>query len=170
MVNQRARTPMEAMVRARVRGVGADVCWPWAGTVRGNGYGRLRVGGRGGRDLLAHRAVYEVLVGPIPDGLCVCHSCDNPPCVNPAHLFLGTQFDNMRDMAAKGRQSRQQRPDLILRGESVKGSKLTWEKVSAIRMRYAAGGVTQQDLAAEYGVRQSLISRIVLGQSWTLPW
>lgn len=83
-------------------------CWLWTGA-RAGGYGKVYVGGRSGGMVGAHRVAWEVLVGPIPDGLRVLHRCDNPPCVradpDPAlsHLFIGTQSDNLRDMAAKGR-------------------------------------------------------------------
>lgn len=72
-------------------------CWPWG---CGPGYGQVQVGPT--RES-THRISWEIHVGPIPPGLCVCHKCDNPPCVNPAHLFLGTHLDNARDREAKGR-------------------------------------------------------------------
>ena len=81
--------------------VGAkDECWEWTDGCDGDGYG---VVGAGGKTVRAHRVAWEVAHGPIPDGVHVLHQCDNPPCINPAHLFLGTQADNMADKVAKGR-------------------------------------------------------------------
>lgn len=79
---------------------GPNACWEWRGTRPGE-YGTVRIDGRG---VLAHRLVYETAVEPIPEGMMVCHHCDNPPCCNPTHLFLGTAHDNIRDMMSKGRQ------------------------------------------------------------------
>ena len=75
-------------------------CWLWAGRLCGGGYGSLKVDGR---RCQAHRASWEFHIGPIPAGLLACHKCDNPPCINPSHIFLGTHRDNLRDMVAKGR-------------------------------------------------------------------
>lgn len=82
---------------------GPTACWPWMAGKNDNGYGRLRFKGR---TTYAHRAAYELAVGVIPEGMFVCHTCDNPPCVNPGHLFVGTALDNNRDRIAKGRTAR----------------------------------------------------------------
>lgn len=83
---------------------GPDECWPFTGTKNQYGYGRIRKGGdRGGKMIFAHRVSWEMHNGPIPDGLQALHKCDNPPCVNPAHLFLGDNDDNIKDKLQKGR-------------------------------------------------------------------
>lgn len=84
----------------------SDGCWNWAGLRNKFGYGRLTSSGKGARDLVAHRVSWEFHHGQIPNDLCVLHKCDNPPCVNPDHLFLGTKADNNADKVAKDRQAR----------------------------------------------------------------
>jgi hypothetical protein len=97
----RAARPVADRLWEKVRRGGVDECWPWiATTTHWFGYGRLEIKGK---IFAAHRISYELANGPIPDGLFVLHRCDNPPCVNPHHLFLGTQKDNIGDASAKGR-------------------------------------------------------------------
>jgi hypothetical protein len=113
----------------------------------------------GAATLRAHRLSWE-LAHPgegIPKGVFVCHACDNPTCVRPDHLFLGTPLENNRDMVRKGRQQRSERSGR---------AKLQWPHVRAIRERYATGGVTQQQLADEYGVTVGAISLIVRRLAW----
>src|SRR5262245_56068801 len=103
----------------------ASVCWPWK-AARSSGYGVLRVAGR---NIRANRLAWELTHGPVPPGLWVLHRCDNPPCCNPAHLFLGSNEDNVRDMQSKGRA----RPPLPRRGATHPMAKLTLDQVAEIR-------------------------------------
>ena len=135
-----------------------DGCWLWTGHRTTNGYGRLHFDGRG---IQAHRLAWEWTNGPIPEGLRVCHRCDVPNCVNPEHLFLGTQQDNIRDMYAKGRF-----PKYPRYGEYGTAAKLTWPLVYKIRERYAAGGVTYTSLGREFGMHQSAIGKAIRGETW----
>lgn len=140
---------------AKVDCFGPDDCWPWTAGKR-LGYGRLYVAGR---KETAHRLAYALAVGPIPEGLCVLHRCDNPGCCNPAHLFLGTQADNVADMEAKGRAvHRSARP-----GEGHHAARLNAAQAIVIR---AATGMSQRALAREYGVCQQTISDIVRRRRW----
>jgi hypothetical protein len=132
-------------------------CWLWiAHTVRG--YGAMRAGGRVRG---AHRISWELHYGPIPDGLFVCHHCDNKRCVRPDHLFLGTPADNMADMAAKGRAR-----NGIRIGAANKKSKLTEDQVREIRRLYAGGGITQCELGQRYGVHNSVICQLIRFRIW----
>ncbi len=98
-------TPMLARFWRRVdTSAGFDGCWEWQGAKTAYGYGAIGAGGRGDGIRLVHRVALEQHLGrPLGAGMCACHHCDNPPCVNPLHLFEGTKGDNNRDMAAKGR-------------------------------------------------------------------
>lgn len=140
------------------RSDGPNACWPWMRYRTARGYGF--VGIATGRGTGAHRVAWEIANGPIPDGMWVLHRCDNPPCCNPAHLFLGTNLDNIADKVAKGRQ-RGPGP-----GAKNHQAKLTSGHVAEIRARFARGNVLQRELAAEFGVTQATISRAVRGESW----
>lgn len=112
-----------------------------------------------GRPYRAHRFAYELLRGPIESSTTlVCHSCDNPPCVNPAHLSLGTNGDNMADMTAKGRK--------VMTIEQSPTTKLTADYVREMRRLYASGGCTLSELANRFGVGTSQVHRIVKQQTW----
>jgi hypothetical protein len=144
-------------------------CWLWTGGKNKGGYGVI-FDTKQRKTRIASRVIWESTNGLIPDGLFVLHRCDNPPCVNPEHLFLGTPHDNNQDMMRKGRCAtfgdanwRRQNPP---KGERNGRAKLTREIVEEIRSRFAAGGETQTALAREYGVIQAHISRILKREAW----
>lgn len=139
-----------------------DSCWLWSGGVSGFGYGHVSFRGL---QTSAHRLSYRMHCGAVPSGMVVCHKCDNPRCVNPSHLFVGTQKDNIRDMVEKGRMWTQVRPEDSL-GTKNPAAKITEADVLAIRNTYATGRVRQKDIAAQYGLDQTVVSCIVLGKSW----
>jgi hypothetical protein len=132
----------------------SDACWEWTGARNLQGYGVLRVGESA---RLAHRITWELEHGKIPVGLVVLHRCDNPGCVRPGHLFLGTNADNVADMDAKGR--RRSKPP---KGSAHPKSKLTDEAVREIRGSPTMG----RDLAIKYGVSQALISDVRKNRIW----
>jgi hypothetical protein len=138
-------------------------CHYWIGARgRKNGYGTFIIREKGNRDnrkqYKPHRLLYEFCKGPIGNNH-VLHKCDNPQCVNPDHLFLGTHQDNMRDMALKGR---------TWFGSKHKDVKLKPEQVLEIRKLYAEGGHTTRSLGAKYGVNSKHISNIVTGKKWKI--
>lgn len=144
-----------------------NCCWLWTGRAN-NGLGHRVVAVRGVKHY-AHRLSYELHVGPIPRGLLVCHTCDNPPCVRPSHLFLGTHADNLADMARKGRHGTRRYSVFVPylpHGQSHPRAKLTDLDVRAIRTRYVGGGTTQRKLSAEYGVSQPMIGYILRRTNW----
>lgn len=134
-------------------------CWIWTGKPNHSGYGRI--GWSRPNVHLAHRVSWIMAYGPIPDELRVLHRCDNPPCVRPDHLFLGTQQDNMRDAAEKGRM----KPPPHGLGEDAPNAKLTERDVLQIRKRVAAGEF-QKRIAKEYGVNPSNVSAIKRRLTW----
>lgn len=139
-----------------------DECWPWKLGRLANGYGRFYYRGR---THSAHRFVYERSYGPIPAGMFVCHHCDNPPCVNPAHLFVGTAADNTADMMRKGRY-RQGSRENVVRGEDVARSVLTERDVRAMRAIRAERGSPYYVIAQQFGVATRTAWLAVTGRTW----
>ena len=136
-------------------------CWEWTGPYDKDGYGAIK---RLGKTYRAHRISYEIHKGKIPVGLMVLHSCDNPMCVNPAHLSIGTAKDNSDDMISKGRKAVIRGAD-ALRGHRNAQAKLTALEVLRIR-RGASEGRAQSHLAREFGVSEATIHSIITRKSW----
>ena len=134
-------------------------CWVWIGYRDAFGYGQIGIGGR--KLEFTHRLAWQLANGPIPAGLLVLHTCDNPPCVRPSHLFLGTHADNTADMMAKGRHR-----CVPLRGEQNGHARLTGDQVEDIRRFYTGGGISQRRLARLFCVVQGTIGHILHGRTW----
>lgn len=159
-----------------------DTCWNWIGGKTERGYGRF---GAFGKKFQAHRLCFIIHFGIIPaERPCVCHRCDNPACVNPAHLFSGTHSDNMKDMVSKGRavnvgnlppdcrqfgdnNGSRIHPESRPRGECNALAKITEKDVLEMRMDYSSGTISQIQLASKYGIKQPQISRILRRVSWS---
>lgn len=159
----RKAEPLADRFHRKYRPCVASGCWLWLDALDSYGYGRMLVGDK---LMKAHRVSYMINVGPIADGLCVCHRCDVPACVNPDHLFLGTHAENMADMVAKGRprKARVWEPRL---GSEHSRAKLTESIVANLRMRLAAGEKFHQGREAErLGVAQTVLSRALIGATW----
>lgn len=144
---------------AKVDRRGGDECWEWKGGRCKRGYGRIRVKNPR-RIVRAHIFAYQLARGRT-HGLFVCHSCDNPPCCNPAHLWLGANLDNMADMVRKGRGPRKDE-----RGERNGNARLTEAQVLLIKQQIGAGE-NNTKIGARFGVTHSMVSRIRLGLAWT---
>jgi hypothetical protein len=132
-----------------------DTCWLWTAGTNGVGYGYF--GLHHDQPITAHRFAYELTYGPLDDGVCVLHRCDNPPCCNPDHLFLGTRKDNADDKVSKGRQAQ---------GEQHGIAKMSADDVRFIRERYAAGGISMKKLGAQCGISKSEVFYIVHRKVW----
>ena len=143
-----AAPPLEQRFWAKVDTSGD--CWTWTGSIRTTGYGQF---GTPDGPRQAHRIAWCLARGPIPDGLQVCHRCDNRLCVRPDHLFLGTQADNMRDMIRKGRAAVRERHPM---------ARLSRAQAESIR----ADTRTQQQIADEYGISQTHVGKIKRGLVW----
>ena len=161
-----ASRTMEELI-AELRDVrGPDECWPWLGSLDTNDYGRLNLDGE---HHSISRLVYEREVGPIGMGMEVCHTCDNPPCANPSHYFLGTTADNQRDKVSKGRQARGER--------NGGGGKLSDDDVRQIRTmagtpeqrssRSADRPPTYAAIGKRFGISATMVGFVVRGQQWS---
>lgn len=144
-------------------------CWNWTGARNDNGYGQVFDCIRG-IAVLAHRASYETFVEAIPDvggyhGACVCHRCDNPACINPDHLFIGTQGDNVRDMAAKGRHPTSRKNPTYAPAKHPM-AKLTIDVVEKLRSRAHSPGELAL-LAAQLGVSNNTLRQAASGKTWS---
>jgi hypothetical protein len=133
-------------------------CWIWLGASAPSGHGRI---GNHNKVYQTHRVSWELEYGSIPAGLCVLHKCDNPRCVNPEHLFLGTQIENLKDMDQKKRR----RVGVGIRNANAK---LNNESVMEIREKYSSGSFTKTALSEKYGVSQSTIRQVVERKTWRL--
>ena len=127
-------------------------CWEWQGYCTPDGYGQIWQN-TSKHTVRVHRVMWEIVFGPIPDCLFVLHKCDNPPCANPSHLFLGTRIDNNADRDAKNRNAK---------GEKHGMAKLTWEQVIAIR----ADSRSLRVIAKEYGITLRTVYHIHSGKTW----
>ena len=131
-------------------------CWIWSGCIDSHGYGCY-----GKRKIGAHRLMWQLMRGPIPENLCVCHICDNPRCVNPDHLWLGTRSENTKDRHYKGRSKGPI-------GEAQHDAKLNYGIAEEIRAITSTHNATQREIAARFGVGQTTISNVVTGKRWKI--
>lgn len=148
--------PVMERFYAKVRVNVETGCWEWTGHTNAKGYGQVRIAQRGH---LAHRVSFAWHNGAIPDGAVVLHHCDNPPCVNPAHLKAGTQKENLHDAIRKGRRVQPL-------GERVGTAKLTAAQVLEIRRLIAAGDLSLRAIARRYGMNHTVIQAIAKGRRW----
>lgn len=160
--------------QANIAYVGLGECWEWKGTVDASGYGVFHVNGK---NYKAHRVSWTLANGQIQHngthhGICVCHRCDNPACVRPSHLKLGTPKSNSTEMVERGRSARGEthparlHPELMARGSANGNSKLEDEQVKEIRALYAAGGTSYRKLGVQFGVSRVTVGRTIKLKNW----
>jgi len=130
-------------------------CWLWTASTAGNGYGQIKIPGER-RQIYAHRLSYLIHYGELSDSVLVCHVCDNPSCVRPSHLFVGSPKDNLTDMKEKGRH---------LFGVKNAKAKLTDDLVRHV-FKLSSLGLSQGKIAKTFGVAQGTIFKILHGQRW----
>jgi len=130
-------------------------CWNWKATIQYKGYGMFNLNKHPEG---AHRVAWRLTNGEIPDGLLVCHHCDNPKCCNPSHLFLGTVKDNYEDMVNKGR-------EIVLRGINHGMAKLDPQKIQEMK-KLREGGKTYADIGKKYGVTAPAARYAIIGVTW----
>lgn len=153
------------------RSGGPEACWPWTGDHVACGYGRYKIRGR---ELKPHRLALALTLGHDPGGAITRHTCDNPPCCNPAHLLPGTHADNAEDRRRRGRgragagerHGTKTHPESHAKGSASVLAKLTEADVEEARRLYLAGGVTQAALAARYGVLRETMGVALRGKNW----
>jgi hypothetical protein len=137
----------------RVKVDGPDECWPWQGSINPDGYG---ITSWAGKTINAHRLAFFFSGGVLTEGMCACHTCDNPACCNPTHLFAGTHKENMADRDKKGRQAK---------GVQMKRGMLTDDKVLALRNERNQG-MTLRALADKYGICKHAAWEVAKGVTW----
>lgn len=147
--------PLSERFWNRVRQGSASECWIWQGSTNTDGYGSV---GYLGKTIGSHRAAYMLTHGDIADNMHVCHTCDNPPCCNPAHLFLGTREDNIQDRCIKGRSRGPSR-------EAHANTKLSVTDLESIRDLYATGNYSYRKLASMFGVHYASIGKVIRSPS-----
>jgi hypothetical protein len=140
-----------------------DGCWCWVGSRNKAGYGQMWLNGKMER---AHRLSWKIIKGDMPKGLFLCHKCDNRACVNPDHLFIGTQIDNMRDCANKKRLWLQRHPESYY-GAKHPGAKLTESDVMIVLKLLETRQYTNGEIASIYGVHRTTINKIAVGKNWS---
>lgn len=159
----RPKTPLSKRFFAQLEK--GELCWIWIGAISTHGYGKLT---EGGKTMLAHRVSFNMHYGPIPDGMLVCHSCDNRKCVNPKHLFLGTIQDNNADMCAKNRHAFGDRSGAKTKPDSIRKGELNGRAVLRERdiLEIRGSTLSQRKEARKRGVSKTLIGNIRRGDAW----